>query len=269
MNNYFTTNIQPGFARRQPGTVYLVGAGPGDPGLITVKAMDKLRTADAVLYDALVNPALLRETSPQAELIDAGKRAGRHKMRQEAINALLVELAFHCRTVVRLKGGDPFVFGRGGEELAALKTAGVPVEVIPGVSSVVGALAYAGVPVTHRGQAANFAVVTGHRAAGEDAGHYWSALAQLDTLVILMGVSNLPDIARNLIEAGRAPDTPALAVRWGTLPHQQVVRASLADLPEQVRAAGLSAPAVIVVGKVAALSEVLDWFVASPAPETC
>lgn len=250
-------------AGRQPsprGKVYLVGAGPGDPGLITVKALDLLRSADAVLYDALVNPVLLREAPPWAELIDVGKRAGHHHMSQAAINKLLIELACSCQTVVRLKGGDPFVFGRGGEELLALKKAGVPVEVVPGVTSAVAALAYAGVPVTHRHMAGNFAVVTGHRATGDKTGQYWAALARLDTLVILMGLRNLPHITRQLIDAGRDPDTPALAVRWGTLPEQQVVSGSLGNLPDAVASAGLKTPGVVVIGAVAALAESLSWY---------
>jgi len=250
------SNVKPTSALH-PGTVYLVGAGPGDPGLMTVKGMDLLRTADAVLYDALVNPTLLREAPATAELIDVGKRAGRHRMSQEKINALLIELAYACQTVVRLKGGDPFVFGRGGEEMAALHAAGVPVEVVPGVTSAIAALAYAGVPVTHRHVAANFAVVTGHRAKDADNESYWSALAKIDTLVILMGMKNLPYITRQLVAAGRSPHTPALAVRWGTLPEQEVVSGSLATLAEQVNRANLKAPAVIVVGAVAALSDVL------------
>jgi uroporphyrin-III C-methyltransferase len=245
--------------RQAVGTVYLIGAGPGDPGLMTVKGLDLLRSADVVLYDALVNPALLHEASPSAELIDVGKRAGRHKLSQSRINRLLIDRAYSCRCVVRLKGGDPFVFGRGGEELAALKLAGVPVEVVPGVTSAVAALAYAGVPVTHRGVAANFAVVTGHRAEGEDDTGYWSALAHLDTLVILMGMKNLPQISRTLIDAGRDADTPALAVRWGTLPQQEVVSGTLGNLAERIVLAGLKSPAVIVVGAVAALSDTLNW----------
>jgi uroporphyrin-III C-methyltransferase len=235
---------------------------------MTVKGLDLLHRADAVLYDALVNPRLLREAPATAELVDVGKRAGRHRMSQAEINQLLIELAFSCQTVVRLKGGDPFVFGRGGEELAALKAAGVPVEVVPGVTSAVAALAYAGVPVTQRHLAANFAVVTGHRVEGEDEGAYWSALARLDTLVILMGMRKLSTITERLIEAGRDPDTPALAVRWGTMPEQEVVTASLVTLPEQVARANLTSPAVVVVGAVAALADNLHWFPAQQALES-
>jgi len=242
------------------GTVYLVGAGPGDPGLMTVKGLALLRAADAILYDALVNLCLLQEAPITAELIDVGKRAGRHCLSQTEINHLLFELAHTCRRVVRLKGGDPFVFGRGGEELAYLRANGVPVEVVPGVTSAIAALAYAGVPVTQRRLAANFAVITGHRAEGVADEPNWAALAQLDTLVVLMGVKNLPHITAQLLAAGRDPNTPALAVRWGTLPEQEVVAGSLATLAGRVAEAGLEAPAVIVIGAVAALAETLSWF---------
>lgn len=245
---------------QQRGTVYLIGAGPGDPGLMTVKGLDLLRQADAVLYDALVNPALLRETPLTAERIDVGKRAGRHRMTQEAINDLLIELAYTCRTIVRLKGGDPFVFGRGAEEMATLRQAGVPVEIVPGVSSANAALAYAGVPLTQRHVAANFAVVTGHRAAEVEDETDWEALSRMDTLVILMGLRNLSHITAQLLAAGNAPDRPAMAIRWGTMPEQEVVTGTLATLAEQVAEVGLKAPAIIVIGDVVNLAEVLRWF---------
>lgn len=241
------------------GTVYLVGAGPGEADLITAKGLRLLRQADAVLYDALVNPALLKETPLTSELIYVGKRAGQHSMSQEEINQLMIDLAHTCQTVVRLKGGDPFVFGRGGEELLALRQAGIAVEVVPGVSSVTSTLAYAGVPMTHRNLAANFAVVTGHRAAGA-AESYWQGLAQLDTLVVLMGLRNLPTITEKLLAAGRAPETPAMAIRWGTMPQQEVVTGTLATLADQVEAVQLAAPAIIVIGEVVSLAETLRWF---------
>ncbi len=252
------------------GTVYLIGAGPGDPGLMTVKGLNTLRRADAVLYDALVNPVLLKETPATAELIDVGKRAGCHRLSQTEINHLLIELAHTCRTVVRLKGGDPFVFGRGSEEMQALVGAGVPVQVVPGVSSATAALAYAGVPVTHRHTAASVGLITGHRAAEAEGGHDWAALARLDTLVILMGLRNLPTISERLIEYGLDPQRPALAVRWGTMPEQEVVSGTLGTLAAQVAEVGLKTPAIIVIGEVATLAETLRWFPAiyhhSPPP---
>ncbi len=242
------------------GTVYLVGAGPGDAGLMTVRGLRLLQQADAVLYDALVNPEILYEAPPTAEMIDVGKRASCHKKRQEQINQLLIELAHHCQVVVRLKGGDPFVFGRGGEEMLAVRAAGIPVEVVPGVSSSVAALAYAGVPITHRRVAGNFAVVTGHRAADLQNKQQWAALAQLDTVVILMGLKNLPYIVAELLAHGRNPNTPAMAVRWGTLPQQEVVRGTLCTLVERVQAVNLQTPATIVIGEVVDLAEMLTWF---------
>jgi len=267
--DHFCLEPSHGYARESApvGTVYLVGAGPGDPGLMTVKGLNLLRSADAVLHDALVNLDLLQEAPLYARLVDVGKRAGHHRLGQAEINQLMVDLAYQGQQVVRLKGGDPFVFGRGGEELAALKAAGVPVEVVPGVTSATAALAYAGVPVTHRHVAANFAVVTGHRAAGTEDEQYWSALAKIDTLVILMGVKNWPHIARRLLEAGKAPDTPAMAVRWGTLPQQGQVSGSLATLAENMARANLKAPAVIVIGEVAALSDSLAWFADASPPQ--
>jgi uroporphyrin-III C-methyltransferase len=173
---------------------------------------------------------------------------------------LLLEKAHTCRTVVRLKGGDPFVFGRGGEELEFLRAAGIPVEVVPGVSSTIGALAYAGVPITHRGLAANFAVVTGHRAADADDDTDWATLTKLDTLVILMGLKKLPQICAQLLAAGKSPDTPALALQWGTMPDQKIVRGTLDQLADAVSEAQLVGPTIIVVGAVAMLADTLNWF---------
>ena len=243
-----------------PGTVYLVGAGPGDPTLISVRGLALLRQAGVVVYDRLVHPALVAEASSTAECIYVGKSHARHTLRQEEINALLVERAQQGRVVVRLKGGDPFVFGRGGEESQALALAGVPFEIVPGVSSAVGALAYAGIPVTHRGVASAFTVVTGHLsdpAAEQD----WAVLARAGTLVILMGVGRFPEIARGLLDNGCAPETPVAAVRCGTTSDQVVVQGTLADVGERI--AALRPPAVIVVGEVVNLRAMLGWF--SPA----
>jgi uroporphyrin-III C-methyltransferase len=231
--------------------VSLVGAGPGDPELITVKGLARLKNADVVVYDSLAPAALLAYTRPDAQLVDAGKRSGEHAMSQVAINALLIRHARAGRRVIRLKGGDPFVFGRGGEEIEALQTAGIPHEVIPGVTSAIAVPAYAGIPVTHRDYASAFAVVTGCRKRDTDAiCQNWEALAQIDTLVILMGVRNLPQITAQLMAAGRSSNTPVAVIQWGTTPHQRVVVGSLADIAG--RAQELAPPATIVIGDVVA-----------------
>ncbi|GIX48150.1 MAG: hypothetical protein KatS3mg131_2361 [Candidatus Tectimicrobiota bacterium] len=235
------------------GIVYLVGAGPGDPGLITVRGLACLRQADVVVYDRLVSPALLEEAPAAAERIGVGKAPGIHPYPQEAINALLIERARRGCTVVRLKGGDPFVFGRGGEECQALAAAGVPFAVIPGVSSAIAVPAYAGIPVTHRAYTRAFAVVSGH-----DARLDWQAYAGIGTLVVLMGLGHLADIARQLIACGRAPETPVAVIHWGTTAAQRVVEGTLADIAE--KAAGLLPPATIVIGEVVTLRAQLAWF---------
>jgi uroporphyrinogen III methyltransferase / synthase len=231
------------------GVVYLVGAGPGDPGLMTRRSLELIAEADAILYDRLVPPGALDGARPDAELRYVGKEPGAPAMEQEEINALLVELGRQHETVVRLKGGDPFVFGRGGEEAEALAAAGVPFEVVPGVTAGVAAPAYAGIPVTHRGVASAVAFVTGH-----DEGFDWNALAQFPgTLVFYMGVRNLPLIAERLIEAGRPADEAAAVVARGTLPDQRTVRGRLGEIAELARAAELSPPAVTVVGATGSL----------------
>jgi uroporphyrin-III C-methyltransferase len=243
------------------GIVYLVGAGPGDPELITVRGLRRLREAEVVIYDRLVHPDLLAEAPAGAERIDAGKapgwmrgrRSGRPSASQEEIHALLVDRAQAGRTVVRLKGGDPFVFGRGGEELLACAAAGVPCEVVPGVTSAVGVPTAAGIPLTHRGLAASFAVVTAHRAADLDDVD-WPALARADTLVVLMGVARLPYVTAALIRAGRPRATPAAIVERGTWEDERVVVGTLADLAARAAAAGVRSPATIVVGETVALA---------------
>ena len=244
------------------GLVSIIGAGPGDPGLLTLRGAEALATADVVVYDYLANPALLAHAPPGAERVYVGKKAGSHTLSQDEINALLVERGLAGQRVARLKGGDPFVFGRGGEEALALVQAGVPFEVVPGVTSAVAAPAYAGVPVTHRGLASSFAVITGHEDPAKlESALDWSHLATgVDTLVLLMGVGNLPQIAEQLVAHGRPADTPVVLVRWGSMPEQQAVSGTLADIVKRVRAAGLRPPAVIVVGQVAALRERLRWF---------
>jgi uroporphyrinogen III methyltransferase/synthase len=248
------------------GFVSLVGAGPGDPGLLTLAGRDRLAEAGVVVYDRLVNPALLEHAPAGAEVVYAGKAPDGHTLTQDAINDLLVEKARAGKRVVRLKGGDPFVFGRGGEEALALAAAGIAFDVVPGVTSAVAAPAYAGVPVTHRGLASSFAVITGHEDdSKDDARVDWSRLAtSVDTLVILMGAAALPTIADALIAGGRRADTPAVSVEWGTLPSQRSVAAPLSEIAAAVREAGLGTPLLTVVGEVASLREHLSWFESRP-----
>ena len=242
-------------------TVYLVGAGPGDPGLLTVRGAEVLRRADVVVYDRLSVEALLDLAPVGAERISVGKAPGKVTMAQDDINALLVERGQRGETVVRLKGGDPFVFARGGEEAAALAGAGVTFEIVPGISSAIAAPAYAGIPVTLRHSSTSFTVVTGHEdaAVGDDGTVDWDAVARVGgTIVILMGVARIQQIAEALIEAGRSPDTPAAAVRWGTRPEQHTIRATLATIADQP----LASPSVIVIGEVAGVD--LAWFERRP-----
>jgi uroporphyrin-III C-methyltransferase len=244
------------------GKVFLVGAGPGDPDLITVKGLRLLQAAEVVLYDRLVAPALLQEARPEAELIDVGKQPRQRRLEQEDIHALMIEKARAGRLVVRLKGGDPFVFGRGGEEALACRAAGIPFEVVPGVSAAVAAPAYAGIPVTHRHTSTSFTVFTGH--SGPDAAGStldYAALARLETLVILMGALHLPEIIDRLLAAGLKPETPAACIEWGTTGRQRVVEATAGTLAGAVRAAGLQPPATTVIGEVVRLRATgLRWF---------
>jgi uroporphyrinogen III methyltransferase/synthase len=251
------------------GIVFLVGAGPGDPGLITVKGLDCLRAADVVVYDLLANPRLLAEARPEAELVCVGKRAGHHSMKQADINALLVAKAKEGKRVCRLKGGDPFVFGRGGEEAIALAEAGVPFEVVPGVTAGVAAPAYAGIPVTHRGYASSVAFVTGHEDPTKTLSAVaWEKLATgAGTLVVYMGVKRLPDIVAELRAGGLSEETPAALIQWGTLPRQRTVAGTLADIMEA--GAEIEPPAVLVVGEVVGLRERLQWFERRPLFGRC
>jgi len=249
------------------GRVILVGAGPGDPDLITVRGVNALRSADTVVYDALLGEGMLDLAAPQAELINVGKRGHEPPTRtQEETTALLLRLAREGKTVVRLKGGDPFVFGRGGEEVSALAEAGIPFEVVPGISSVIGALAYAGIPLTDRRYSASFAVVTGHNDPTRVRVH--TRLEELaraaDTLVILMGMRNLESLVERVLAGGRAPDTPAAVVMKGSLPSQRVVEAPLGELVGRVCEAGVGAPAVVVIGDVVRLRESLSWYERRP-----
>ncbi|MDE2899838.1 MAG: uroporphyrinogen-III C-methyltransferase [Chloroflexota bacterium] len=248
-----------------PGMVSLVGAGPGDPGLITAKGMALLQAADVVVHDRLIAERLLEHTRPDALVINAGKRRGDHVMSQEEISALLVEHGAAGKRVVRLKGGDPFVFGRGGEEALALAAASVPFEVVPGVTSAIAAAAYAGIPVTQRKVAVSFAVVTGSEDPSRpESGVDWAAMARVDTLVVLMGVETLPSVVGALTSAGKPPDTPVCVVEWGSTPQQRSVSADLSTVVERVQDAGLRPPAVTIVGPVAAMREQLRWFDTSP-----
>ena len=248
--------------QKSPGMVYLVGAGPGDPGLLTVKAKECLQKADVVVYDYLASPRILEWANDAAERIYVGKRASHHTMRQMDISALLVERAKQGKTVVRLKGGDPFVFGRGGEEGIVLRESGVPFEIVPGVTSAIAVPAYAGIPVTHRAVAVSFAVVTGHEdPTKEESGIHWKQLATgVDTLIFLMGIANLPKITAKLIENGRPADTPAAVIRWGTKPEQRTLVTTVGTAAEDVARTGLQPPAIFLVGEVVRLREKLQWF---------
>jgi uroporphyrin-III C-methyltransferase len=253
-----------------PGRVYLVGAGPGDPGLITVRGLDLLRRADVVIYDRLVNPALLDEARPDAVLVFAGKATGAHCLPQSAINALLIAHARCGRQVVRLKGGDPFVFGRGGEEAMALARAGLSFEVVPGVSSAVAVPAYAGIPLTYRGLASSFTVIAGHEdpSKGQSSVDLERLARTADTLVILMGTKALPRIARDLVRHGRGPATPVALIHSGTTAAQDTAVTTLGELA--VAAIGhpiheLTSPALAVIGEVVGLGGSLTWFKPSQA----
>lgn len=247
---------------KQTGTVFLVGAGPGDPDLITVKGVECIKRADVVVYDYLASPALLTYAATDAEMIYVGKKGGDHTLPQEGINALIIEKAKAGKIVARLKGGDPFIFGRGGEEAEELVAAGIPFEIVPGVTAAIGASAFAGVPLTHRDYTSNVAFITGHEDPTKPTSSIdWRALATgIGTLVFFMGVKNLPSIVNNLITHGRQAQTPVAVIRWGTTPRQRTVTATLATIVDTVREAGIKAPAIIVVGDVVTLRERLQWF---------
>ena len=242
------------------GKVYLVGAGPGDPGLLTLKGKTLLEHADVVVYDALVSPQILAMIGPHTEKIDAGKRRGRHSKRQSETTQLLIAKAQNAAIVVRLKGGDPFIFGRGGEEMADLVEAGVPVEVVPGVTSGIAAPAYAGIPLTHRSYSSSVTFVTGHEAAGKYRPAVdWQAIAQgSETIVIYMGIHNLANIVRELLSAGLAAETPIALIRWGTRPDQEELIGTLATIVAQVEATNFSAPAIATIGTTVNLHELLS-----------
>ena len=247
------------------GKVWLVGAGPGDPGLLTLRGREVLERAEVVVFDRLVGAGLFALFPEGAERVDVGKEGGRHPVPQREIEALLVDRALAGRRVVRLKGGDPFLFGRGGEEIEALLAHGVPFEVVPGVTSAFAAPACAGIPVTHRGAASSVHVVTAHTRDGDLPDRDFEALARLDgTLVFLMGVGSMEELCSRLVEAGRDASTPAAAVERGTTAHQRLVAGTLASLPELARSAGVRPPAVLVVGEVVELAERFGWRGALP-----
>jgi uroporphyrin-III C-methyltransferase len=241
------------------GKVYLVGAGPGDPGLLTIKGKTLLECADVVIYDALISAPILAMINPQAEQIDAGKRRGHHSILQADTTQLLIAKAQEHAIVVRLKGGDPFVFGRGGEEMTDLVEAGVPVEVVPGITSGIAAPAYAGIPLTHRNYSSSVTFVTGHEAAGKYRPEInWAAIAHAsETIVIYMGIHNLPYITSQLRQAGLSAATPVALIRWGTRADQQELLGTLGTIVAQVAATGFEAPAIVVIGNVVNLHETL------------
>ena len=243
------------------GNVILVGAGPGDPGLLTQRGREALSQAEVVVYDRLVSPAILALVPEKARKIDVGKEASHHKVPQEEINQILLREAQAGRRVVRLKGGDPFLFGRGGEELELLAEAGLPFEVVPGVTSALSVPAYAGIPVTHRDFCSSLHIITGHAKAGAKLTIDFEALKRTGgTLVFLMGVSALPAICRGLLDAGMAPQMPAAVIERGTTPRQRKLISTLEALPQAAEEAKVESPAIIVVGKVCTLSEKFDWF---------
>ena len=249
-----------------PGKVYLIGAGPGDPGLITVKGLTCIQNADVVIYDYLAAPALLAHASPETEMIYVGKKGGDHTLPQGGINQLIIDKARQGLVVARLKGGDPYIFGRGGEEAEELVAAGIPFEVVPGVTSAIAGAAYAGIPLTHRDYTSTLAFVTGHEDPTKTSSSIdWKALATgIGTLVFFMGIKNLPLIAEQLQGNGMDPTTPVALVRWGTTTRQKTVTGTLATIVDTARQAGMKAPALIVVGKVVQLRDRLQWFETRP-----
>ena len=252
--------------RKNKGIVYLVGAGPGDPGLLTLRAQSLLARAEVVVYDRLVNPKILAYAAQRAESIFVGKASSRHTLPQDGINKLLVKLGKRGKMVVRLKGGDPFVFGRGGEEALALRKAGVDFEIVPGVTSAIAVPAYAGIPVTQRGYTSSLGIFTGQEdPTKEDTSIDWAKISTgLGTLVFLMGFENLEKITRTLVKHGRKSSTPCCLIQWGTLPKQRSVRSTLKDIVRAARENNFSAPAILVVGEVALLKKDIEWFEKKP-----
>lgn len=251
---------------KSKGTVYLVGAGPGDAGLLTLRGAELLARADVVVYDALLNKDLLRLAPKDAEIIYAGKRSRDHAIPQDELNNLLVAKAREGKTVIRLKGGDPYIFGRGGEEAVKLAGAKVPFEVVPGVSSIVAAPNYAGIPLTHRDHCSSYTVITGHEDPEKyGAGVDWKQIAAIPgTKIILMGVARIRELAANLVQNGMAPETPVAMIRWGTTGRQQSIEGTLATIADIVEKTGFTPPAVTVIGDVVKLRKTLNWYETRP-----
>jgi uroporphyrin-III C-methyltransferase len=241
--------------------VYLVGAGPGDEDLLTIKALKCIKKSDVILYDRLVNKEILKHAKPDCDLIYCGKLPNYHTMKQETINHFLVKYAKNGKVVTRLKGGDPFIFGRGGEEAEALAINNIPYEIVPGITSGVAASAYAGIPVTHRDLSASVAFVTGHRREGADEETKWESLAKgIDTLAIYMGVSNLPYIQQKLVKYGKDPNTPVAVIHWGTTDVQRTITGTLENIYDLVKQQNISNPSMIIVGEVVSLRDKLSWY---------
>ncbi|HEY7535186.1 MAG TPA: uroporphyrinogen-III C-methyltransferase [Thermodesulfobacteriota bacterium] len=247
------------------GIVYLIGAGPGDPGLFTIKGQEYLAKANIIIYDYLVNPSILNYAQPEAEIIYAGKQTGSKEMSQEEINLLLVDKAKSGKIVARLKGGDPFIFGRGGEEAEILFDHAIPFEIVPGITSASAVPAYAGIPLTHRDFNSSFAVVTGHEDPSKNESNLpWAALANIGTVVLLMGVGKIEESMKQLIESGKSPNTPAALITWGTLPKQRTVTGTIGNLGKLAKEKDIRPPAIIVVGEVVNLRNKLNWFESKP-----
>lgn len=242
------------------GVVYLIGAGPGDPGLITIKGLECIRKGDVIVYDFLVNIALINEARKDAEVIYVGKQGNKHTLEQDEINQLIVDKARENKSIVRLKGGDPFIFGRGGEEAMFLFENNIPFEIVPGITAAIAAPAYAGIPVTFRGYTSTFALITGHEDPTKpDSDINWEKIsAGIGTLSFYMGVKNLPFIVKNLVDNGRAKDTPVAVIRWGTRSKQETVTGTLETIVEKAKS--IKAPAITIVGEVVSLREKLNWF---------
>lgn len=248
--------------------VYIVGAGPGDVELITLKGLRAIKEADVILYDRLLNEELLTYAKPGAELVFCGKLPNRHAMIQEHINESLVRYAKEGKVVTRLKGGDPFVFGRGAEEAAVLADENIPFEIVPGVTSGIAAPAYAGIPVTHRDLSGSFAIVTGHRQAGKDDDLKWESLVNIETLAVYMGVKNLPYIVSQLRRFGKNKQTPVALIHWGTYDKQRTVTGTLESIEQIVEQEGIENPSMIIVGEVVRMREKIAWFNEQPVLQT-
>jgi uroporphyrin-III C-methyltransferase len=247
------------------GEVFLVGAGPGDQKLLTIKAFELLKEADVIIYDRLVSESILKMVPKNAEKIYVGKSSKKHELTQDKITELLIKKASEGKKVVRLKGGDPFLFGRGGEEAEALTEQGISFEIVPGVTSAIAAPAYAGIPLTHRDYASSVAIVTGHKAENAERSVNWAGIAgSVDTIVVLMGVGELEDIAKQLVEGGLNQNMPVALIEWGTLKQQRSLTGKIATIAEEAKKKNVKPPAVIVIGEVVNLGRKLAWFKKTP-----